>query len=118
MLDPTAASSAPHNFTAIPDATTVLFSWYTPLYPRAVANYTLTCVSLVEMTDPLTMTYTEAGSYTLGGFRPATTYNCSIFATNVIGNSALSTVNMTTVDESELFILQNKQIFIYLITLK
>ena len=68
-------------------------------------------MSLVEGVDTLIMTYTEAGRYTLGGFRPATAYNCSVFATNVIGNSALSIVNVTTVDESELFTVQNKQIF-------
>ena len=106
----TMAQSSPRYFKAISDMTTVLFSWTTPLHPRAVANYTLMCVSLAEGVDPLIMTYTEARSYTLGGFRPATVYNCSIFATNVIGNSASSVVTVATVDESELSIVQNKQI--------
>ena len=71
----------------------------------------MTCVPLLEGVDPLIMTYTEAGSYTIGGFRPATMYNCSVFATNCIGNSAPSVINITTLDQSELSIVQNKQIY-------
>ena len=106
----TMAPSSPRSFKAVSDMTTVSFSWDTPLYPSVVASYTLTCVSLAEGVDPLIMTYTEARNYTLGGFRPATAYNCSVFATNVIGNNASSVITVTTVDESELFIVQNKQI--------
>ena len=105
------APSSPQYFSAVSDMTTVLFSWATPLHPRVVANYTLTCVPLSEGIDPLIMTYTEAGSYTLGGFRPATVYNCSIVATNSIGSSAPSVINTTTVDQSKLSIVQNKQIY-------
>ena len=103
--------SSPQYFSAVSDMTTVLFSWATPLHPRVVANYTLTCVPLLEGVDPLIMTYTEAGSYTFGGFRPVTIYNCSIVATNNIGSSAPSVINITTVDQSELSIAQNKQIY-------
>ena len=108
------APSSPQHFSAVSGITTVLFSWDTPLYPRALANYTLTCVSLSEAVDPLIMTYTEAGNYTLGGFRPATMYNCSIVATNSIGNSTPphdQIINVTTSDESELSIVQSKQIY-------
>ena len=81
---------------------TVLFSWTTPLHPRLLTNYTLVCVPLLAQgVAPLMMTYSEAGSYTLGGFRPATAYSCSIVATNSIGNSAPSAVNVITVDECE-----------------
>ena len=106
------APTSPQNFSAVSGTTTVLFSWATPLHPRALANYTLTCVSLSEAVDPLTMTYTEAGNYTLGDFRPATMYNCSVVATNSIGNSTPSQImNVTTFDESELSIAQSKQIY-------
>ena len=105
------APSSPLLFHAVPDMTTVLLSWATPLSPREVLNYTVTCVPLSEGVDPLTVVYNEAGSYTLRGFRPATAYNCSIVATNYIGNSAPSITNIITVDESESFIVQNKQIY-------
>ena len=106
------APSSPQNFSAVSGTTTVLFSWATPLHPRALANYTLTCVSLSEAVDPLKMTYTEAENYNLGGFRPATMYNCSVVATNSIGNSAPSqNRNVATFDESELSIVQSKQIY-------
>jgi hypothetical protein len=71
-------------------------------------------VPLSEGVDPLIiiMVYADAGSYSLGGFRPATMYNCSIVATNSIGNSVPSRIiNVTTTDESELSIVQNQQIY-------
>ena len=105
------APSSPQNFRGISDITTVLFSWATPLHPRVVANYALTCVSLSERVDPLIMVYTEVGSYTLGGFRPATMYNCSIVATNNIGSSVPSVISITTIDQGELSFVQNKQIY-------
>ena len=72
----------------------------------------MTCVPLSEGVDPVTVVYNEAGSsYTLRGFRPATAYNCSIVASNYIGNSAPSITNIITVDESESSFVQNKQIY-------
>ena len=107
------APSSPQFFNAVSDTTTVLFTWAIPLHPIMVVNYTLTCVPLSEGVDPLIMISTEAGSYTLGGFRPATVYNCSIVATNCIGSSAPSVINITTVDQSELSIAKNKQIYAF-----
>ena len=109
----TMAPSSPQYFSAVSDMTTVLFSWAIPLHPIMVINYTLTCVPPSEGVDPLIMTYTEAGGYTLGGFRPATVYNCSIVAINNTDSSAPSVINITTVDQSELSIAQNKQIYTF-----
>ena len=91
----------PENFTAVSAAMTIQFSWSSALPPRFTAEYTLTCLSLVVGVDPVTMTYAEAGTYNLEGFRPATDYRCSVFASNDDGKSPLSYINVTTVDESE-----------------
>lgn len=91
----------PENFTAFSAAMTVQFSWSTTLPLRLSADYNLTCLSLVAGVDPVITTYVNAGTYTLGGFRPATEYSCSVFASNDDGKSPPTYVNVTTVEESE-----------------
>ena len=66
-----------------------------------MVNYHLTCVSLEEGVDPVITTYNETESYTVEGFRPATQYNCSVFAANDIGNSPVYYTNVITQDDSE-----------------
>ena len=56
----------------------------------------------MEGIDDVMKTFAEAGSYTLGGFRPATVYNCSVFGSNSAGDSPFSTVSVKTQDERKL----------------
>lgn len=84
---------------------TIQFSWHSPAVTEwngVITNYTLACDSKVDGVDSITMTYEDAGSHTLGGFRPATKYNCSVFASNTAGNSPKATIiTITTKDESK-----------------
>ena len=45
-----------------------------------IIAYTLTCQP-EEFVDALPATFLAAGNYSLSGFSPATTYNCSVHAT-------------------------------------
>ena len=47
------------------------------------------------------MQYTAAGTFTLGGFTPATSYNCSIFAIISGGSGPVAYIIVTTLDDSE-----------------
>ena len=78
---------------------TVQFSWSPPPAPSFVSNYTLTCVSQVEEVSTVTSIFIEAGSYTVKGFRPATEYTCSVFASNSLGDSLSAGRTLTTMDE-------------------
>ena len=49
----------------------------------------------------MTMTYIEAGTHILGGFRPGTEYNCSAFVSNIAGDGPSIRVSITLMDESE-----------------
>ena len=44
------------------------------------------------------MQYTAAGNFTLGGFTPATSYNCSISASNIWGNGPVAYKIVSTLD--------------------
>ena len=97
-------TEAPKNFAAIPTSSKqVQFSWTSPSEydTNTIDNYTLKCAAEVLGDNPVVMTYVEAGSYTLGGLRPATQYNCSVFASNSIGNGPSASINVTTLDESK-----------------
>ena len=95
----TVPPSTPQNFAAISSAMTVQFSWSHPPAPSFVSNYTLTCVSLMEEVSTVTSIFTEAGHCVLDGFRPATEYSCSVFASNDVGDSTSSSRTVTTMDE-------------------
>ena len=62
-------------------------------------SYNLTCRPNAFGVTSVVMTYSEAGSYTLEGFRPATEYNCSIFAFSGNHSGPLTSVNVTTIDD-------------------
>ena len=91
-------SSPPMNFEIValgPESVRV--SWGPP--PQEAQNgiiiaYTLTCQPEEMMTLP--MTYPAAGNYILNGFRPATSYNCTVLATTSGGSGppALQTVTL------------------------
>lgn len=62
-------------------------------------SYSLTCRPNALGVTSVVMTYTEAGSYSLGGFRPGTEYNCSVFAFSGIRRGRIASINVTTIDD-------------------
>ena len=97
-----APTVAPMNFAieVLPTSRKVQFSW-DPLSTESefITNYTLNCTTKVQGGNPVIMTYNEAGSYTLGGFQPATEYNCSVSASNSAGHGPSVSITVTTLDE-------------------
>ena len=65
-----------------------------------ITGYFLSCVS-VSSGNTISMQYTAAGTFTLVGFAPATSYNCSIFASNSQGNGPATYMLVTTPDDGE-----------------
>ena len=84
----------------LPTSRKVQFSWASTA-SDFINNYTLTCTTKAQEGNPVIMTYDEAGSHTLGGFRPATEYNCSVSASNSVGHGPSVSINVTTLDESK-----------------
>ena len=79
----------------------IMFSWQPPephLQNGEIVIYTIACVpSPLSPLPPVT----EAGSITFGGFSPATSYNCSIEATNSAGTGPPAFVNIKVEDEGK-----------------
>ena len=81
-------------------STSLTLSWESPSPVHqngAIFNYTLTCIPGSGL-PPLVSVFTTAGVYTLNGLTPATSYACSVFATNVYGNSPPANVSAMTED--------------------
>ena len=79
------------------------FSWSTPaptLRNGVITTYSLSCVpeAAAHGRDTITMQYTAAGTFTLGGFTPATSYNCSISARNGQGSGPTTYLINTTLE--------------------
>ena len=81
------------------------FSW-SPLAPTerngVITGYSLSCVPVAGGGNTISMQYTAAGTFTLGGFTPATSYNCSISANNSQGRGPVSSMISTTLEACEL----------------
>ena len=80
------------------------FSWSPPvptLRNGVITGYFLSCVPEDGGENTITMQYTAAGTFTLGGFTPATSYNCSIAASNILGSGAAVYVVVTTLDDGK-----------------
>ena len=80
------------------------FSWSPPaptLCNGVITGYFLTCVPVASGGSTISMQYTAAGTFTLGGFTPATSYNCSISAINILGSGPVAYVVVTTLDDGE-----------------
>ena len=77
-------------------------SWEPPSLAHqngATFNYTLTCIPPAKSgLPPLVSVFTTSGAHTLNGLTPATSYACSVFATNVYGNSPPANVSAMTED--------------------
>ena len=80
------------------------FSW-SPLAPTlrngAITGYSLSCVPDVGGGNTITVQYTAAGTFTLGGFTPATSYNCFISASNSRGSGPAAYIINTTLEARE-----------------
>ena len=68
-----------------------------------ITGYSLSCVPEVGARgkNTILMQYTAAGTFTLGGFTPATSYNCSISAANSKGSGPRMYRVVTTLDDGK-----------------
>ena len=81
-------------------STSLTLSWESPSPVHqngAIFNYTVTCVPGSGL-PPLVSVFTTAGTHTLNGLTPATSYACSVLATNLYGNSPPANVSALTED--------------------
>ena len=96
----TAPTGSPLNFVAVPaGARNITFTWEVPeprLQNGVILSYAITCQP--SPSSPLGPV-SEAGSVTLNGFAPATTYNCSVSASNSVGSGPLTYDAVTTGDD-------------------
>ena len=77
------------------------FSWSPPAPTERngiITGYFLSCVSVVGGGNSISMQYTAAGTFTLGGFTPFTSYNCSIAARNSRGSGPTTYLINTTLE--------------------
>ena len=80
------------------------FSWSPPAPTErngVITGYFLSCVPVAGEGTTISMQYTAAGTFTLGGFTPFTSYNCSIAASNILGSGAAVYLVVTTLDDGE-----------------
>lgn len=106
-----APTDAPQNFiirsSEDDPARGLLFSWDPPSMPNGqITHYTLTCTTQLPDTGSVlrVLNITSAGTSNqveVSGFSPSTTYNCSLMATNVIGDSPLAYTTATTEDDGK-----------------
>ena len=97
-----APTGPPLNFMAVSaGARSITFMWEAPesrLQNGIILSYTIFC-------DPRPSSQLapvdEAGSATLSGFSPLTSYKCSVSARNSAGNGPLTYDDVTTGDDSK-----------------
>ena len=96
-----APTGPPRGFLSTPGARNMTFSWSPPapsLRNGVITSYSLSCVSEGGR-NSISNQYTAAGTFTLGGFTPATSYNCSISARNSQGSGPATHRVVTTLDD-------------------
>ena len=99
-----APTGPPLNFTVTPRARSMTFSWAPPNVTQrngVITGYSLSCTPLTAEGD-ITMQYTQDGTFTLGGFTPFITYNCSIFASNSQGDGPVASMTIPTDEDCKL----------------
>ena len=77
------------------------FSWSPPTPTGrngVITGYALSCVSEAGGGTTISMQYTAAGTFTLEGFTPFTSYNCSISASNSQGSGPVAYLINTTLE--------------------
>ena len=80
------------------------FSWSPPsptLRNGVITGYSLSCVPEAGGGNSIMIQYTTVGTFTLGGLTPATSYNCSISASNSLGSGPTAHVVVTTLNDGE-----------------
>ena len=98
-----APTGLPQNFTVTPRERNMTFSWFPPasnLQHGMITGYFLSCVP-ANGGSSISVQYTVSGTFTLGGFTPATSYNCSIFASNSQGSGPATYTIVATHDDSK-----------------
>ena len=104
-----APTGSPEEFTvAQRRARNVTFSWSPPaptLRNGVITGYFLSCVPEAGGGNSISMQYTATGTFTLEGFTPATSYNCSISASNSQGPGPVAHVDVTTLDDGQYMML-------------
>ena len=98
-----APTGPPQSFTVTPRERNMTFSWSPPasnLQHGMITGYFLSCVP-ANGGSSISMQYTASGTFTLGGFTPATSYNCSIFASNNQGSGPATYTIVATQDDSK-----------------
>ena len=94
----------PQNFTVSQHtARNITLSWSPPaptLRNGVITGYSLSCVpeTGAHGRDTTNLQYTAADTFTLGGFTPATSYNCSISASNSQGSGPATYLVDTTLE--------------------
>ena len=92
----------PQSFTVTQyTARNMTFSWSPPaptLRNGVITNYSLFCVPEIGGGNSISMQFTAAGTFTLGGFTPTTSYNCSITASNSQGSGPATYLINTTLE--------------------
>ena len=82
------------------------FSWSSPAPTERngiITGYFLSCVTEVGGGNTISTQYTAAGTFTLGGFVPATSYSCFISASNSQGRGPAAYLAIRTLDAREYF---------------
>ena len=94
-------SSPPTDFQALATSpVSIQFRWGPPPeddHNGIINNYILNCQSKAETVPAIfPMNYSAVGSYSISGFRPTATYNCSVYAVTAGGSgpSAIQAVTM------------------------
>jgi len=87
-----APAGPPLNFVVFPGARSITFSWAPPNPTERNGVITVYSVSCTPQTgvESISMQYTQAGTFSLEGFTPATMYSCSIFASNRQGDGPVA----------------------------
>ena len=97
-----APTGPPGNFTVTQrTARNMTFSWSPPaptLRNGVITGYFLSCVPVAGGGNTISMQYTAAGTFTLGGFTPAISYNCSISTINSQGSGPATYLINTTLE--------------------
>jgi len=99
-----APDGPPKSFIVSAGARNVTFSWSPPaptLRNGIITSYSLFCVPEGDGESTVSMQYTETGTFTLEGFAPATTYNCSISASNSEGSGPVANVVVATMENGK-----------------
>ena len=65
-----------------------------------ITGYSLTCIPYDQDTN-LTQSYSTHGMFSVSGFIPATTYNCSVFAGTSGGRGPAVYQTVTLLDDSK-----------------